>query len=134
MILSDALSRRPDHVPENNENDKLQTLLPEELFVNLIDVELQKEITEALINDKLAQHIVKILETGPSQASKDLNDWQIEDFEGQKAVFYQEKQYVPGNTELRRNIVKKYHDHQTAGHPGEIETLNQIKVTTGGQE
>ncbi len=70
MILSDALSRRPDHVPEHDENDKLQTLLPEELFVNLIDVELQEEISKHLVDDKLARHIIQILQQGPSQASK----------------------------------------------------------------
>jgi hypothetical protein len=29
--------------------------------------------------------------------------------------------------ELRRDIVKMYHDHETAGHPGELETYNGIR-------
>jgi Integrase zinc binding domain len=34
---------------------------------------------------------------------------------------------VPQNEELRRNITKMFHDRETAGHPGEIETFNSIK-------
>jgi Integrase zinc binding domain len=29
--------------------------------------------------------------------------------------------------ELRRDIVKMYHNHKTAGHPGELETYNGIR-------
>ena len=29
--------------------------------------------------------------------------------------------------DLRRNIVSKYHDPLTAGHPGELETFNAVK-------
>ena len=42
MIQSDALSRRPDYIPdEDNDNEDI-TMLPNNLFVNLIDVELQQ--------------------------------------------------------------------------------------------
>ena len=44
MIQSDALSCRPDFVPdEDNDNEDI-TMLPENLFINLIDLDLQKRI------------------------------------------------------------------------------------------
>ena len=33
----------------------------------------------------------------------------------------------PRDEELRRDIVKMFHNHETAGHPGELETYNLVK-------
>ena len=41
--------------------------------------------------------------------------------------FTKEKNYIPQNTELRREIVQNFHDHETAGHPGEIGTYNAVR-------
>jgi hypothetical protein len=41
MVQSDALSRRPDYIPEHDTDNKNITLLLDNLFVNLIDVDLQ---------------------------------------------------------------------------------------------
>ena len=41
MILSDTLSWWPDFVPEKDTNNKNIVLLPDQLFINLIDIELQ---------------------------------------------------------------------------------------------
>jgi hypothetical protein len=41
MIQSDALSRRPDYIPEIDEDNENITMLPDGLFINLIDVDLQ---------------------------------------------------------------------------------------------
>ena len=44
MILSDALSRRPDFTPDEDiDNDNI-TMLPDNLFINLIDLDLQNRI------------------------------------------------------------------------------------------
>ena len=40
--------------------------------------------------------------------------------------FTKEKKYIPRNTELRQEIVQNFHDHETAGHPGEIGTYNAV--------
>jgi hypothetical protein len=47
-------------------------------------------------------------------------DWEVEEFEGANVLFDKEKNYVPINAELQRKIVQRYHDHPTAGHPGEL--------------
>ena len=44
MIQSDALSRRPDLCPENDNDNEDIIMLPDDLFLNLINLELQKKI------------------------------------------------------------------------------------------
>ena len=44
MVQSDALSRRPDFTPEEDTDNENTTMLPDELFINLIDTELQERI------------------------------------------------------------------------------------------
>ena len=41
MIQSDALSQQPDHCPEEDNDNEYMILLPENLFINLIDINLQ---------------------------------------------------------------------------------------------
>jgi Integrase zinc binding domain len=103
-------------------------VLPEHLFVNLIDVELQKKIANAKNMDyDAAEAIKELLEQGPREAKKDLMDWEVEEFEGENILFYKEKNYVPIDAELRREIVRRYHNHPTVGHPGELQTFNAVK-------
>jgi hypothetical protein len=45
-IQADSLLRRPDLCPQETDNEDV-IVLPEHLFVNLIDMELQKEIANA---------------------------------------------------------------------------------------
>ena len=40
-----------------------------------------------------------------------------------------EKNYIPHNNNLRHDIVQSFHDHETAGHPGEIGTYNADMTT-----
>ena len=35
--------------------------------------------------------------------------------------------YIPNDQELRRDTVKIFHDHETAGPPGELETYNSVR-------
>jgi len=56
-----------------------------------------------------------------------LHDWTIDKSNGQNILFYKGKNYIPRNDELRRDIVKSFHDHETAGHPGEIGTYNAVR-------
>jgi Integrase zinc binding domain len=68
-----------------------------------------------------------LLEQGPKEAKKDLMDWEVEEFKGENILFYKGKNYVPINAEVCREIVRRYHDHPTAGHPGELQTFNAVK-------
>jgi Integrase zinc binding domain len=37
------------------------------------------------------------------------------------------KSYISKDSELQRDIAKMYHDHKTAGYPGELETYKGIR-------
>jgi hypothetical protein len=76
------------------------------LFVNLIDMELQKKIANAKNMDYDAVKAIKeLLEQGPREAKKDLMDWEVEEFERENVLFCKGKNCVPVNAKLRREIV-----------------------------
>jgi hypothetical protein len=74
-----------------------------------------------------AEAIKELLEQEPKEAKKDLIDWKVEEFEGENILFYKEKNFVPIDVELQREIVQRYHNHLMAGHPGELQTFNAVK-------
>ena len=79
----------PDFVPEKDTNNEDIVLLPDWLFINLIDIELQWEIanTDNLDTDATAT-IMLLLGKGPTDLKWDLSDWTTEDFEGKSILFY----------------------------------------------
>jgi hypothetical protein len=68
-----------------------------------------------------------LIEEGPTSLKNDLQDWKIEEIDGRKTIFFKEKNYIPKDLELQWDIVKMYHDHEMAGHPGGLETYNGIR-------
>jgi hypothetical protein len=128
MILSDTLSRRPDFVPEKDTDNEDIVLLPDKLFINLIDLELQRKIANSDNLDTNATEAIELLlGQGPTNLQNDLKDWTTEEFEGKNVLFYQGKNYIPKDHDLRKEIVSQFHDKVAAGHPGEIETFNAVK-------
>ena len=61
MVQSDALSRRPDHIPENDNDNEDVVLLPDTLFVRVINNELQRMIKTATTTDDLVKNISDVL-------------------------------------------------------------------------
>ena len=103
-------------------------MLPENMFINLLDADLQ----ERILNGKKLDIDIKdamemLLQEGPTSMKNDLEDWKTEEVDGRKTIFYKGKNYIPKDQELQRDVVKMYHDHETAGHPGELETYNSIQ-------
>jgi hypothetical protein len=87
-IQADSLSRGPDLCPQGTDNEDVIVLL-EHLFVNLIDMELQKKIANAKNMDyDAAEAIKELIEQGPGEAKKNLMDWEVEEFEGENILFY----------------------------------------------
>ena len=68
-----------------------------------------------------------MMEQGPHAIRRELGDWMIEKFEGRDIVFFKGKNYIPQDDNLRRDVTKLFHDHETAGHPGELETYNALR-------
>jgi len=124
MIQSDALSRRPDHVPEKDTNNEDIILLPDELFVKLINTELTKLIESAAASDEFVKDMDKVLSTkGVPPIKSNLLDWKIED----GVLYYQERCYIPDNREVRKMIVQQIHDSPMTGHPGRDSTLEMVQ-------
>ena len=45
MVQSDALSQQPDLCPDNDTDNENMIMLPDNMFLNLIDMDLQQKIT-----------------------------------------------------------------------------------------
>ena len=105
MIQSDALSRRPDYVPEEDHDNENRILLPENLFVNLMDMDLQDRIANLDKYDfDVKQALELLLENGPNSLQQDLKDWKLEEFNGKNILFYKDKNYIPDDLELQWDI------------------------------
>ena len=100
LILSDTLSQQFDHCPEEDEIEE-QTLLPNNMFLNLLDIGLQERIMNAKDFDFDVRNAISILlEDGPNSIRNDLEDWKLEDKDGKKVLFYKGKVYIPKNQDL----------------------------------
>ena len=75
----------------------------------------------------MTKALTTILEQGPYTVRRDLDDWTIEKFEDNDVIFFKGKNYIPRDDNLRWDITRLFHDHETAGHPGELETYNAIR-------
>ena len=103
-------------------------MLPDNLFIHLLDIDLQRRIADAHDHDEeVTKALSTIMEQGPYTFRQDLEDWTIENFEGRNIVFFKGKNYIPRDDNLWRDIARLFHDHETAGHPGELETYNAIR-------
>jgi hypothetical protein len=100
MVLSNALSRRPDHCPEEDET-KEEILLLDDLFLNLLDIDLRDRITNNKKYDFDVTKAIELLqEEGPMSIQNNLEDWKIEEVDDQKTIFYK------GNNMFQR--IKNY--------------------------
>ena len=82
MILSDTLSRRPDHgIGAEHDNEDV-TLLPETLFIRLIDLKLQQQIREMKdIDPSIDPIYIALKQNKLSTLLPDLKDWRMERIE-----------------------------------------------------
>ena len=119
MIPADTLSRRPDHA-KGIENDNVDVIaLPNRLFISLIDLDLQRAISDGYTLDDFAQHILSNINDYPN----DHPDWTHIVENDTTFLDFKGRQYVPADLNLRRQILKLKHDALSAGHPGILETL-----------
>ena len=122
MIQSDALSRRPDLIPSKDTDNEDMTLLPDNLFLNLLDLTLQDRVLDlGRLDDFLRSFSI---DDPPFGA---LKNWKLELVDGRNTLFYKGWNYVLDDLNLQRDVVKMLHDHEMAGHPGEAETLVSVE-------
>ena len=121
MLGSDLLSRRVDHGEEPPEE---ATLLPTDMFLAVVDLDLVNEIVETTDKDPFAKYIVQALQQKkPSPHAKSMQDWTYTN----GTLYFRGKTYVPDKIELRRRILNTFHDLPTAGHPGNFRTLASLR-------
>ena len=64
-------------------------MLPDTLFVNLIDAKLQEQILNCERLDSDAMEALKtLLEEGPMTIQNQLPDWTVERVEGRQVLYY----------------------------------------------
>ena len=75
-----------------------------------------------------------LLGKGPTNLQRNLEDWTTQEFEGKNILFYQGKNYIPRDYELRREITSQFHDRISVGHPGKLRPLTRSRNIIGGRE
>ena len=102
MVQSNALSQRPDHGIDESTGKEEQTLLPENMFINLLDIDLQERILNSCDRTMdIKATLETIIKEGPTSLQHDLSNWKIEDIDGRKAIFYKGMNYIPNDQELQ---------------------------------
>ena len=101
MIQANASSRRSDHCPKNDHNNENIVLLPDDLFVNLLDLELQDQILKATDLDfNVSNALERLLDGELSNLTNDLDNWEVESLENGKAICYKGKNCIPQDVGL----------------------------------
>ena len=90
MTQADALSRRSDHYQKEDHDNENIILLPEGLFVNLLDMELQDQILKAHnVDHNVSEVLDQLFYNNISDLLKDLDDWKVEKTDKGNAILYQ---------------------------------------------
>ena len=121
MVQSDTLSCLHHLNLEDNDNDTI-VLLPDSLFIATIDTTLADRIKSVQSRDQVILDALKAVKDGTTLPMKSsLADWSFED----GLVFFRGRCYVPPDQDLRREVVRRYHNLRPMGHPGQFGTLHQ---------
>lgn len=140
MIQSNTLSRLHHLNQEDNDNNDI-ALLPDNLFVNSQQVGETIVLSDSIfiqsLDTRLAEHIRShtstddvipktvedISQHGPLMMKSALEDWK---FEG-GITYFKNRAYVPADSDLRPEIVSRYHDLSPSEHPGQYGTLASLR-------
>jgi hypothetical protein len=128
--MTDALSRKGEHIPQNPEEDLPTTLFPPEHFCEIATEITQLDgqeyidiiivvIEEAILLDQQIQDQIQTLL--PLVTIPDL----VTLLNG--LAYYGERIYIPDNPTIRAAIMRLYHDSPIAGHLGQQGTLELVQ-------
>ena len=107
----DHLSQRPDYDTGSTDNEDI-TVLPPHLFINATDLLSVKQH----VYDEQGEH---------KKQMKNLQKEHPLNLVNQK-WFNQGWPVVPDNEDLKREILRHFHDHKLAGHPGIANTMMAV--------
>ena len=118
-----ALSRHPNLLPIDDDDNAGVTLLPPSLFINLIDTALSQHIESASASDPLVLQALQSMHKDiPLLFHSRLANWQVE----AGILIYKGRVYVPADDSLRCAILAQCHDHESAGHPSFLKTRQLV--------
>jgi len=123
---ADALTRRSGDLPEEG-NDRarpVQALIPAAKFsLSAASTCHDGDIMDALEHDKLSQEILQALRDGIKlHKTIPLGECQYEN----GLLLINKLVYVSNSSDLYLRILKNYHDHPAAGHPGRAATYELV--------
>ena len=89
ILQSDALSQWPDLCPDDDTDNENMIMLLDNMFLSLIDMDLQQKIAMTDDLDGSAAEALKLLlETALTSMTKGLEDWKIKTTNGQIILFF----------------------------------------------
>ena len=69
-------------------------MLPENMFINLLDTNLQERILNGKELDMDVKNAMEtLLQEGPTNLKNDLGDWKIKEVDGRRTIFYKGNLY-----------------------------------------
>ena len=99
------------------------TLLPDALFVNLLDSSLTDKLCSSSTSDLLVLDALDaLLGKVPAAFCSCLSDWHYD----VGILTYQGHVYVPMDADLHHSIIARHHDHPTTGHLGVLKTCQLV--------
>ena len=105
------------------EDNSETTLLPDAMFVRIIDCTLAAHIVDASAIDPFVKQTLHTLNSDiPPHLRSHLADFQHRD----GLLTYQNRVYIPPMGTLHHDIVSQCHDHTLAGHPGYLKTRQLV--------
>ena len=91
MVQSDALFQWPDHVLNNNNNEDI-ILLPNDIFIKMLDMDLENQIQNQTMDDEFfAKGLMATKQSRPTPICFQLEDWTTEN----GLLFYKGCCYIP---------------------------------------
>ena len=77
-------------------------MLPENMFINLLDTDLQERILNRKELDIDVKNTMEtLIQEGPTSLKNDLEAWKIEEVDGRRTIFYIGKTYISKDQELQ---------------------------------
>ena len=130
---SDALSRRPDHQPEEGDEDNQnQTLLNPNKFIIAavetfnIESNLETLIQDNYNKDPITSELLPYLKN-PNLLRTNIIKSKLDNFTYKNYfILFKNLVYIPNNEKLKLKLLNDYHDSVTAGHPGQAKTYELI--------
>ena len=95
MVQSNTLSQQPDTLENDNDNKDI-TMLPKNLFIHLINTNLQNRIAECNDMDKdTTDALITLIDQKSTSLQTGLEDWTAEKFGDKNILFFKGRNYIP---------------------------------------